>query len=154
MINITEIEQKKEFLKSYRNQCYKIKSLQEQKSSIIETMASAKAQTYNDMPTSGMKSDLSDYMVKLEKIMKDIDNAYAECLAKKIAIESSVLRMNDGMESAVLHKRYILFKSWTAISIELGYERTQIHRLHGKALQHIEIGGFENVKEQNICSRF
>lgn len=148
MVTITEIEQKKEYLKSYRNYCFKIKSLQEQKNSIIETMLCAKVQSYNDMPTASRNTDLSDYLVKLEKVMKSIDNAKTECLAKRIAIESSVLRLNDGMESAVLHKRYILFKSWTAISIELGYERTQIHRLHGRALQHIEIGG---INESN-CS--
>lgn len=144
---MTEIEKKKEYLKSYRNLCHKIRSLQEQKKSIIETMLSAKAQSYSDMPTSSRTSDLSDYMVKLEMIMQSIDNANAECMAIKIAIESAILKMKDGLESELLHKRYILFKSWDVISIDLGYERTQVYRIHGKALQDFELGGNVNEKE-------
>ncbi|WP_312372985.1 hypothetical protein [Lachnoclostridium sp.] len=110
-------------------------------------MVSAKAQSYSDMPTTGRISDLSDYMVKLENIMKSIDNATAECMVIKIAIESAILKMNDGLESELLHKRYILFKSWEVISIELGYEHTHVHRIHGKALQHFDMGGYAIDKE-------
>lgn len=144
---MTEIEKKKEYLKSYRNQCHKIRSLQEQKKGIIETMVSVKAQNYSDMPASSRISDLSDYMVKLEKIMLSIDNATAECMVIKIAIESAILKMKDGLESELLYKRYILFKSWELISVELGYERSQVYRIHGKALQHFELGGTVNEKE-------
>ncbi len=110
-------------------------------------MISAKSQNYSDMPTSGRTSDLSDYMVKLEKTMQSIDNVTANCMVIKIAIESAILKMKDGLESELLHKRYILFKSWDVISIDLGYERTQVHRIHGKALQHFDLGGINDEKE-------
>lgn len=142
-ISITEIEQKKEYLKSYKNLCSKIRSLEEQKMSIIDTMTSARAQNYSGMPSSGRQSDLSDYMVKLEKIKNSIFNANAKCLASKIKIESAVLSMENGIESAVLHKKYILFKGWETIASELNYSVRQIYNIHGMALQHIEIGGLD-----------
>lgn len=144
---LTEIETKKEYLKSYRNICYKIKALQDQKYSLIETMTSAKAQNYDGMPTSSSIGDLSDYMVKLDAVMRSIDNMNAMCLARKIQIESSIANMADGIECNVLHKRYIMFKSWEVIAIETGYCVKQVQRIHGKALQHFDIGGSVHEKE-------
>lgn len=144
---MTVTEKRVEYLKTYRNLCIKINSLQEQKDSIIEEMVNVRSQNYDGMPRSGKQCDLSDHMVRLENILKSIDTAKAECLAIKISIESSILKMKNGLESALLHKRYILFKSWDTISKELGYERTQVYRIHGKALQHIDIGGYVSEKE-------
>ena len=144
---MTDTEKKKEYLKSYRNLCNKIKALQDQKYSIIETMISAKAQNYDGMPRSSNIGDLSDYMVKLDAVIKSIDNMNAMCLARKIQIESSITNMEDGIECNVLHKRYIMFKSWEVIAIETGYCVKQVQRIHGKALQHFELGGFNDEKE-------
>lgn len=132
---MTTNEAKKEFLKSYRNACIKLKSLEEQKSSLIDLMISAKSQKYNDMPKANIQSDLSDYMVRLEKIIKDIDDKNAECLSHKIAIESAILKMSNGSECMVLRKRYLLFMPWESISQDMGYSLKQIHRIHGDALQ-------------------
>jgi len=138
---LTETEKKKEYLKGYRNLCNKIKALQDQKYSLIETMTSAKAQSYDGMPKASNISDLSDYMVKLDAVMRSIDDMNAMCLVRKIQIETSIANMSDGMECNILHKRYIMFKSWEVIAIETGYCVKQVQRIHGKALQHFEFGG-------------
>lgn len=146
MINITELEQKKEYLKSYRKLCIKLASLNEQKASMMETITSVKAQKYDDMPKSNNKTDLSDYIVALERVTKSIDTTRNKCISKKVAIESAILNMDCGVESDILHKRYILFKPWEVISLELGYCTRQIQRLHGRALQNIKIGGSDDKK--------
>lgn len=148
MINITEIEQKKEYLKEYRNLCGKISSLNEQKLCLIEVIRSAKAQSYDDMPKGNRKTDLSDYMVKLENVMKSIEDTYATCIARRCLIETSIAKLEDGDESKVLFKRYVLFKDWHKIAYEMQYDRSTVFRIHGQALQHIVLGGIN----ENNCS--
>ena len=133
------IEEKKEFLKSYRSEYNKWKALEEQKKEIIADSLSAKAQSYDDMPKSHVKTDLSDIAVRLEKIMKDIDEQIAEFIAIKVRIQSAILDVSDGTERRVLVERYLHFNRWEKISHIMDYSEREIHRLHGRALQHIEL---------------
>lgn len=127
-------EQKKEFLNSYKNLCRKLKSLEEQLESLREVEQSAKIQQLSDMPRGGKQSDLSDYMVKLDKILTKVNRAKQECLDRKLDIENRIADMTNGIESAILHKRYIELKNWEQICVEINYSWKQTHRMHSLAL--------------------
>ena len=149
---MTDNEKKKEFLKSYRNLYDKVLSLQEQKKSIIETMVSARSQNYDSMPKAKRIVDLSDYVIKLENVMISIDDTNAHCIARKVLIETAIINMQNGIESTVLHKRYVLFKTWEVIAIETRYCVKQVQRIHGKALLHFIMP--ERSKNDGNCCRF
>lgn len=138
------IEEKKEILKEYKKKIEKIKSLEEQKMSNIETMVSAKAQSYDDMPKGNKKADISDCIVQLEELINKIETAKLECLTLKIKIESAIIKVEDGIESDVLRKKYIQFKPWETICCEIGYEWAQTHRVHSNALKHINLNMIHN----------
>jgi DNA repair exonuclease SbcCD ATPase subunit len=127
-------EKKKEYLNSYKNLCRKLKSLEEQLQSLREVEQSAKIQSISDMPHGSKQSDLSDYIVRLDKILSKVIRTKQECMDKKLEIENHIADMPDGIESSILHKRYIEFKTWEQICVDMDYSWRQTHRLHSKAL--------------------
>jgi hypothetical protein len=135
---LTEIENKKEYLSSYKNLCGKLQSLEEQLQSLREVKQSAKTQMISDMPKGSRQTDLSDIMVRIEEIFTKIVQKRAECLEKKLEIEERIADIPDGVESAILHKRYLEFKTWEQICDEIDYSWRQTHYLHGKALSNFK----------------
>lgn len=137
--HMADSELKKEYLNSYKNLCIKLKSLEEQLQSLREVKQSAKVQKLSDMPTARRQSDLSDIMVQIEIIFTKIVNKRSECLRKKIEIENIIADIEDGIESSILRKRYIEFKTWDEICEDIDYSWRQTHYLHDKALAHLII---------------
>ncbi len=134
-------EKKKEYLNSYRNLCRKLQSLEDQLQSFREVEQSAKIQQLSDMPKGGKQTDLSDLIVKNEVLFTKIVRMKADCLERKIEIENCIADMQEGLESAVLRKRYIEFKTWEQICVEIDYSWMQTHRHHSKALNNFKLPG-------------
>lgn len=135
-----ENDVKKRFLNRYKNLCYKLRSLQEQEIAIKAEMESTKAIEFHDMPKGSMvKTDLSDQMIKLERIVSDIDTIKEERVTAMAKIEELISSVEDGKESKLLHDRYILGKSWESIASEIHYTYRHTLTKHGDALKHIDI---------------
>ena len=134
---MTETDQKKEYLNSYRNLCNKLKSLEEQMQSLLEVERAAKIQRLTDMPKGNKQTDLSDLIVKEEVLFTKIIKIRTECINRRLEIENLIADVDDGIECLILHKRYIEFKQWEQICIEIGYCWKQTHRIHSKALSNI-----------------
>ena len=134
-----ESEKKKEYLNSYRNLCRKLQSLEDQLRSLREVEQSAKIQKLSDMPKGNRQTDLSDLMVKEEVLFTKIVRMKADCLERKLEIENCIVNMQDGLESTILHKRYIEVKPWEQICVDINYGWRQTHRLHEKALNKLHI---------------
>ena len=132
-------EIKKEYLNRYKDLCKKLKSLEDQLQSLREVEQSAKIQQLSDMPKGGKQTDLSDVMVSLEVVFTKIIRTRAECLYKKLEIESRIADMGDGIEADILRKRYLEFKPWEQICVEIGYSWRQTHYLHSRALSNLNI---------------
>lgn len=136
---MTENDKKKEYLKSYKNLCAKLKSLENQLQSLRELEKSAKIQKLSDMPKGTKQMDLSDYIVKIEEVYTKIVRLRAECLERRLEIESRIAEMGNGIEADILRKRYLEFKSWEEICVELNYSWRQTHRLHSNALSNFKM---------------
>ena len=123
-------EVKKEYLRQYRNITLQIKDLRDQARSLREVTMSAPIQQLSDMPKgSTSKSDLSDIMIKYERVQAKIQDKMCEALEK-----DAILDISDPKAAAVLRMRYIELKKWEEIASRLGYSLKQIHRIHGKGL--------------------
>lgn len=136
---MTENDIKKEYLNSYKKLCNKLKSLEEQLQSLREVEQSAKIQSISDMPKGSKQTDLSDVMVKIEVVYTKIIRLRAECLERKLEIESRIADMKNGIEADILRKRYIEFRQWEQICIDVGYSWKQTHRLHSRALANFKM---------------
>lgn len=132
-------EEKKEYLNGYRNACKRIINLQEQMESLREVEQSAKIQQLSDMPKGGSRhKDLSDLLIKLEKLQDKIDDAIIESLQVKVEIEDTLLRVRDSDEARILRFRYIDFMKWEEISVKMNYSYRQVLYIHGRALANYE----------------
>lgn len=132
-------EQKKEYLNSYKKLYRKLKSLDEQLISLRESKESAKIQSISDMPKGNKQSDLSDYIVQIEVLYIKIMRLRDECIKRRCEIEDKIADMEDGTECLIIHKRYIEFKGWEQICVEIGYCWKQTHRLHSSALNNFNM---------------
>lgn len=136
---MTELEQKKEYLKSYKKECQKIRSLEEQLESVRVSLESAKGQVITDMPRSSNQKDLSDGIVKLDSVMFKLIKAIKSKAVIRSEIENRIADMEDGIECSILHKKYTEFKGWEQICVEIGYSWRQTHRYHSRALHNFNI---------------
>ena len=133
-------EEKKAYLNEYKRISLKIISLEEQEATIRAEMESAKNQEISDMPRGGGgKRDLSDYMVRLERIQQMIAQKKAELRLKRLDIEEKIINIQDGQQSEVLRLRYLELLGWKEIRSKLDVSERQVYILHGEALQAIEI---------------
>jgi DNA-directed RNA polymerase specialized sigma subunit len=132
-------ETKKEYLNEYKRLCRKLVSLGEQLESLRASEESAKIQNITDMPRGSIQTDLSDYIVRLDNVLSKILKCKQECQDKKLEIEKCIIDILDGVEAQIIHKRYIEFKTWEQICVDIGYSWMQTHRLHSKALTNFKI---------------
>ncbi|SHM95784.1 Sigma-70, region 4 [Anaerosporobacter mobilis DSM 15930] len=131
-------EEKKEYLQGYRWIYRKILSLQYKKASLIEIMESAKAIKYSDMPKVHKHTDLSDYIVKLDELITEINYKKQELEEKRLEIERCIVGL-DEKEKQVIRKRYIELRKWGDISKIMSLNIRTVHRVHGRALNKIVI---------------
>lgn len=137
-------EEKKQYLLRYGVIKKRIRNLKEQLVSLQQVEKSAKTQQLSDMPKgSSRQKDLSDLMVKIEKLQEKINDEITESLKIKVEIEEGILNMEDEDESTVLRMRYIELMDWIRISYEMKYSKRHTLRIHGNAL--------ENFKDDTQC---
>ncbi len=132
-------EEKKEYLNEYKLSCKKVVALQEQLESLREVEQSAKVQKLSDMPKGSSKSDLSNLMIRIEKLQEKIDTALAKCIEKKLEIEESLICLVDDEEARVLRYRYIKLLGWREIAKRLDYSVRHVQRIHGRAIENYDI---------------
>lgn len=136
---MTKNEEKKEYLNGYENKCNKLTALEEQMQSLTESSQSAKAQSISDMPRGNKQTDLSDIMVRQEELFTKIIVLKGECERYKLDIESRIADMKDGTESRLLHKKYVEFKTWETVCVEINFSWRQTHRIHSRALNNFSL---------------
>lgn len=135
-----EYQSKKEYLMNYKKACKKIESLKEQLDSLREVEQSIRSQQLSDMPRGGNRhQDLSDLMVKLEDLQTQIADAITESCKIKLEIEEALWKLEDAEESRVLRYRYIYFIRCSEISKIMNYSRTQVWRIHDKAIKNLKM---------------
>lgn len=124
------IEKNKEYLNEYKELCRKQTVYEEQLKNFYETINTTRGIIITDVPKGQQKSDLSDYIVKLEELENKILSMKESCCIRKLHIQESIGEMEEGIESLILYLRYIKFMTWDAICEEIGYSNRQTHRLH------------------------
>ena len=131
-------EEKKAYLRGYKRVCNRIKTLGLQIQEVREAKQQAKAQELSDMPKGNKQSDLSDYIVKLERLEEKVAYKLEEKKREKIEIENAITDVPDDVESDILYKRYIQLMDWEEIAEEIGYSVRHVYRYHGEALHDLK----------------
>lgn len=129
-----EIEEVKEWLRSYRKLATQVDALKERLVATREQLTSARALVYDDMPHgSGSLSDLSDAMVRLEE-------QEGEIIEKLLEVDSARMEIVDALNTLpvpvreVMYDRYISWKSWERIFVESNMSKRAVLYRHKDGL--------------------
>lgn len=131
----------KEYLKSIRHLDKQIDAKLEQASRL---RARAERMTTTFSPTKGfgrmVGGSTADSIDKLIDLEREINAMVDELVDEKRAVIAAIQAMPDERYARILELRYLNGYSWDQIAALMPrYERRQIFRLHGLALQNFEI---------------
>ena len=131
------IEEKKEYLKSYRKIGRELRSLSEEINQLrlSQIMPGIVA---DGLPKSNGGSDLSGYAARLDELERKLREKAAELYKRQTEIEANISAMKDANERTVLRNYYLCGMTWERVAEVMGYSWAQVHRIHGRALAHFE----------------
>ena len=133
-----ENEQKKEYLKSYRQAIKREQDILDE----IQRLRLDKMfpSVVNDgMPHGSSHSDLSDYAAILDEQIDLLKEERLEKVRCDQKIERQISQMENEDEQEVLRLRYILGMKWEEVAVKMGYSWKQTHRIHSSALKNFKM---------------
>ncbi|MEI3175612.1 MAG: sigma factor-like helix-turn-helix DNA-binding protein [Lachnospiraceae bacterium] len=133
------IEEKKEYLKSYRKIGRELRSLSEEIRQLRDAWVLPSI-VADGLPKSNGGSDLSGYAARLDELERKLREKAAELYKRQTEIEANISAMKDANERTVLRNYYLCGMTWERVAVEMGYSWQYIHKIHGRALQNFERG--------------
>lgn len=133
------LKKKIRYLDRYRNSMNKYESLKRQESFIYDKIHSSKTSILSFGSKGNNHADLSDGIVKLEKILTEVREEESKSLNVCAEIEELIKNIPDGRDSEIMHMRHIELKPWQEIADHVGYDRPSVCRIHRKALERLTI---------------
>ena len=135
---MTEIEEKKEYLRGYERAARQMDRINER----INEMRSNRICTginYDGMPHTHNDSDLSDYAAMIDKELRRYMKARYRRVMLCKEISDKIERMDNEDEKDVLTYRYIRLMKWEDICVKINRSWKQTHRIHARALKNFKM---------------
>ena len=125
----------KEYLRQAYRIDHRINSKLEQVSSLRELAVKATS-VLTDMPRKPSRNayPTETIIAKMIDLEDEINNDIDTLVDIKAEIVNVIKAVEDPELQTVLELRYLCFKTWKQISVEMGYSEQHIYRLHGRAL--------------------
>ena len=137
--------------KEYLNQAYRIdqriNSKLEQVHSLRGLLTKTN-QTYTDMPGNPNRdrSRIEDILVKII----DMENEINEDIDHLVNLKQEIIQTIKAVESleyqTLLELRYLCYKTWEEIAVDLGYSIQHTYRIRDKALDAVVVPGQDDRK--------
>lgn len=131
-------KEKKDWLWRYKEALLDIDSWQRELEE-WRTRAEKITQVVSDMPRGGSALKVDDIVVKMTEIMDNIRAKVSESQKIKLELEIAFEGLNDGILEGLMKYRYINCLDWAQIAIVMGYSEPHCWKLHGRALQRLEV---------------
>ena len=131
------------YAKEYLGQAYRIDQRINSKIeqvSALNNMATKATSTISDMPGSATRNihRMEDVIVKIIDLQNEINADIDELVDFKAEV-MSVIKSIDNLEyQTLLELRYLCYKPWEQIAIELGYSINNVFKMHRKAIELLE----------------
>ena len=128
------LQEKKDYLKQYRQLDSEIRQLLLEKSEIFE-LGPKITPTYSAVPKgTGSGDKIQSTIEKLEKQEDKINQKIEQRMKVKEEIETALNTVTDQRLKLLLRYRYINGCTWEDIAAKMCYSYMHVYRLHGKAL--------------------
>lgn len=130
--------------KEYLAQAYRIdqriNSKLEQIVSLRELAAKATS-TLTDTPSGGTRNihSMEAIIVKMMELESEINADIDVLVDLKKEIMSIIKKINNPEQQTLLELRYLCFKTWEQIAVDMGYSIQNAYKVHDKALENIVI---------------
>ena len=140
------MNRQQEDTKEYLSQAFRIdqriQSKIEQLASLNDLATRATA-TYSDMPGSGTRR--TDKMENAILSIIELENEINEDICKLVDTKRDIVHRINAVENpeyqTLLELRYLCFKTWEQIAVEMHYELRWLYRLHRRALDAVALAG-------------
>ena len=140
------MNRQQEDTKEYLSQAFRIdqriQSKIEQLASLNDLATRATA-TYSDMPGSGARR--TDKMENAILSIIELENEINEDICKLVDTKRDIVHRIKAVENpeyqTLLELRYLCFKTWEQIAVEMHYELRWLYRLHRRALDAVAAAG-------------
>ena len=129
-------------IKDYLNQAHRldqrINSKLEQITSLHD-LATKATVTYSDMPRNPNKgkSRIEECILKIMELEEEINRDIDRLVDLKTDITHLIKKLDSHEYQILLEQRYLCFKSWEQISVNLGYSIQHTFRLHDEAMKEL-----------------
>lgn len=130
--------------KEYLAQAYRIdqriNSKLEQIVSLRE-LATKATSTLSDTPPSGSRNvhSMEGIIVKMMGLENEINADIDVLVDLKKEIMSIIKKINNPEQQTLLELRYLCFKTWEQIAVDMGYSIQNAYKVHDRALENIVI---------------
>lgn len=130
--------------KEYLAQAYRIdqriNSKLEQIVSLRE-LATKATSTLSDTPPSGSRNvhSMEGIIVKMMELENEINADIDVLVDLKKEIMSIIKKINNPEQQTLLELRYLCFKTWEQIAVDMGYSIQNAYKVHDRALGNIVI---------------
>lgn len=128
--------------KEYLAQAYRIdqriNSKLEQIVSLRE-LATKATSTLIDTPPSGSRNvhSMEGIIVKMMELENEINADIDVLVDLKKEIMSIIKKINNPEQQTLLELRYLCFKTWEQIAVDMGYSIQNAYKVHDRALENI-----------------
>lgn len=135
---MTEIEEKKEYLKSYEKA---VRQMERSEEKIREMRLGQIVPAINNdgMPHAHNATDLSGYAALLDEAESQYMADRYQRLKICKEITDKIECMDNEDEKDVLTYRYIRLMKWESIAVKMNYSWKQVHRIHSSALNNFKL---------------
>lgn len=106
-------------------------------------LATKMTTTYSNLPKSKQYSPTSfeDTLIKIIEMQEEINQDIDRLVDLKLEIKDCILKLKDKEAQVVLEKRYLCFKKWEEIAVEMDFDTRQVFRIHNRGLQALDRQG-------------
>ena len=140
----------KEQLCSLRRMSQEINTMQDYITMLRQEAEGVGTMRLSDMPKGGISKDMSDAIAKIIDLQNDSYGLILSRLEKRELAMLVIAQIEKTELRTVLIRRYILNEKWEDIAAAMGYEISQVYRLHSEALQAYEEISNTVVKEREM----
>ena len=105
----------------------------------LRTLATKATSTLSDTPPSGTRNvhRMEDIIVKIIEMENEINRDIDNLVDLKREMVSVIKAVTDPEYQTILELRYLCFKSWEQIAVDMNYSIQHIYRLRDRALNEI-----------------
>ncbi|MGX7092405.1 DUF1492 domain-containing protein [Hutsoniella sourekii] len=106
-------------------------------------LATKMTMTYSNLPKSKhyRPTSFEDTLIKIIEMQEEINQDIDRLVDLKLEIKDCILKLKDKEAQVVLEKRYLCFKKWEEIAVEMNFDTRQVFRIHNRGLQALDRRG-------------